>query len=389
MRPDQSRGLIIRAVIVLCSFILVVRLFYIQVVSDTYAQKSNNISTRIITDYPDRGLITDRNGKLIVFNADAFDLVVRMPMSNVSLDTARFCELLRITTAEFEEMIRKAKKTAYNGKAVFMKNLSAPDFARIQESLYAFGDFDIETHSDRKYSQPIAAHTLGYVAEISRRELEKDKSEYYVVGEYVGKSGLEQFYESSLRGQKGHSHFLVNNVGQIKERINDGLNDTKSIAGKAMEISIDVDLQAYGEELMAGRTGSIVAIEPSTGEILAMVTSPGYDPEQFAIKNLSRNYPKLVTDPSKPLMNRAVNAQYPPGSIFKLVMALIGLEEGVLTENTHFTCSGGFHYGGLTVRCHPHPSFPDLRYSLQTSCNAYYCNAFREILHQKKFDYLI
>ncbi len=386
MRPDQSRGLIIRAVIVVCSVILIVRLFYIQVVSDAYAQKSDNISKRIVTDYPDRGLITDRYGELIVFNADAFDLIVHIPMTHKNLDTSQFCELLEIDKPQFVEMARKAKKASYNGKAVFLKNLSAPDFARIQEGLYAFRDFEIETHSDRKYSVPIAAHTLGYVAEVSRRELEKDENEYYDVGEYIGKSGLEQYYEEALRGKKGHNFFLVNNLGQIKERINDGLNDTKSIAGQPIEISIDALLQAYGEELMRGKTGSIVAIEPSTGEILAMVTSPSYDPGQFAIKNLSENYPKLVTDPSKPLLNRAVNAQYPPGSVFKLVMALIGLEEGVLTENTHFSCSGGFHMGGLTVRCHPHPSYPDLRYSLQTSCNAYYCNAFREILHQKKFE---
>lgn len=385
MRHDQNRGIIIRVAIVLFSVILIIRLFYIQVVSDKYSKKSDNISKRIVTEYPDRGLITDRYGKLIVFNADAYDLTVRLPITHKHMDTAAFCNLLNISKTDFEVLMIKAKKTAYNGKSVFLKNLSAPDFARIQEGLYQFQDFEIETHSDRKYSQPIAAHILGYVAEISRRELERDKTEYYDVGEYIGKSGLEQFYEEQLRGIKGRNYFLVNNVGQIKERIDDGKADAKAIAGKALQISIDAALQAYGELLMKGKIGSIVAIEPSTGEILAMVTSPGYDPNQFALKNLSRNYPALVKDPSKPLLNRAVAATYPPGSVFKLVMALIGLEEGVITENTHFTCSGGFHVGGLTVRCHPHPSFPDLKYSLQTSCNAYYCNTFREILHQNKF----
>jgi penicillin-binding protein 2 len=385
MRHDQSRGLIIRAVILICALILVVRLFYIQVVSDTYAQKSDNISTRVITDYPDRGLIKDRNGDLVVFNADAFDLIVRLPMRDKQIDTIQFCHLLQITRDDYVETLRRAKKASYNGKAVFKKNLSTPDFARIQEGLYAFHDFEIETRSDRKYSHPIAAHAFGYVAEISRKELENDRSEYYDVGEYIGKSGLEQYYESELRGQKGRSYFLVNNIGQLKERISDSKRNSEAIAGKTLQISIDANLQEYGELLMKGKTGSIVAIEPSTGEILAMVTSPGYDPGQFAIKNLSKNYPLLVTDPSKPLLNRAVNAQYPPGSVFKLVMALIGLEEGVLTENTRFNCLGGFHFGSLTVRCHSHQSYPDLKYSIQTSCNAYYCNAFREILHQDKF----
>lgn len=385
MRYDQSRGIIIRIAIVASCLIIVVRLFYLQVVSNTYAQKSDNISKRIVTDYPDRGLVTDRYGNLLVFNADAYDLTVRIPGNVKNLDTAGFCELLQITDSQFMVMMKKARKSAYNGKGIFKKNLSSPEFARIQESLFSYPDFEIATHSDRKYSHPIAAHMLGYVAEISRRELEADVSEYYDAGEYIGKSGLEQFYEESLRGVKGRKYFLVNNLGQIKEKINKGRDDTEAIAGKALEVSISQPLQAYGEELMKGRTGSIVAIEPSTGEILAMVTSPGYDPNQFAIKNLSRNYPLLAGDPDKPLINRAVAAQYPPGSVFKLIIALIGLEEGVLTENTHFTCSGGFHYGGLTVRCHPHPPFPDLKYSLQTSCNAYYCNSFRAILHQPKF----
>ncbi|MBI1305522.1 MAG: penicillin-binding protein 2 [Bacteroidetes bacterium] len=385
MRPDQSRSIVLRLAVILGGLILIIRLFYLQVVSDTYAQKSDRISKRIITDYPDRGLMTDRNGELIVFNADAYDLVVHLPMREKNLDTLAFCELLQINPEDYGPLLKTAKDHSFNGKGVFKKNLNAAEFARIQEGLYEFTDFEIETHADRKYAHSIAAHVLGYVAEISRRELEKDESKYYDAGEYLGKSGLEQFYEQQLRGIKGRKHYLVNNVGQIKEKVNDGKDDTEAIAGSPLEISIDAILQEYGELLMSGKTGSIVAIEPETGEILAMVSTPGYDPDEFAIKNLSQNYPRLVMDPGKPLLNRAVAAQYPPGSVFKLVMALIGLQEGVLTEETHFSCFGGFHMGSLTVRCHPHPSYPDLKYSLQTSCNAYYCNAFREILHQKKF----
>ncbi|MFT4522043.1 MAG: penicillin-binding protein 2 [Bacteroidia bacterium] len=385
MRPDQQRSIVIQVAIVLCALILVSKLFHLQVMSDKYAQKADNISKRIITEYPDRGLITDRFGELIVFNEDAYDLVIHFSRNLKNFDTARFCDLLQIDTATFKKDLEHARKTMYNGKSIYKKNLSQPEFARIQEGLFPFPDFEIETRSDRKYHTPIAAHLLGYVAEISRRDLERDATEYYDVGEYVGKSGIEQFYEQELRGVKGQKYYQVNNLGQIKDRILNGKNDKDARAGKPLQISIDAALQAYGESMMVGKRGSIVAIEPATGEILAMVTAPNYNPEQFAIKNIGKNYSLLVNDPEMPLINRAVNSKYAPGSIFKLVMALIGLEEGVLTENTSFSCNSGFHIGGLTVRCHPHISHTNLKFSIQTSCNNYYCNAFREILHQDRF----
>lgn len=386
MTHNQTRSTIIRLVIVFFSLILISKLFYLQVISDKYAEKSARLSIRDVVEFPDRGFITDRNGEIIVFNEDAHDLVVHFPFRKKEFDIEAFCRLVQLSETEVEERLEKAKNSRYNGKGIFIKNVSASDFARIQEGLFQFPQFVIESRSDRKYKHNIAAHTLGYVAEISRRELERDEEEYYDIGEYIGKSGLEKYYEKHLRGVKGSQFYLKDNTGSLKERYNGGLDDTKAIVGKELTTSLDVLIQEYGEKLLAGKTGSIVAIEPSTGEILAMVTSPGYKPDMFAIKNLSKNYGRLATDKDKPLINRATTSMYPPGSTFKVAMALIGLNEGVITPNSRFSCNAGFHIGGLTVRCHSHAGMPDVKYSIQTSCNAFYCNLYREILHQDKFE---
>ncbi|MCB9261470.1 MAG: penicillin-binding protein 2 [Flavobacteriales bacterium] len=379
----NNRATVIKIAILLFAFVLIAKLFYLQIISDKYVEKSANISIRVITDYPDRGLIIDRNGEVIVFNEDAHDLVIHFPFDTSKIDMSSLAHLLKLSRDEVSQKFRSLK--SYNGKAIFIKNLEAADFARIQEGLHSFPQFALETRSDRKYKHNVAAHTLGYVAEISRTELENDKEEYYDIGEYIGKSGIEKYYETRLRGVKGKQYFLRNNAGYIKDIYKNGEFDSKSKVADAMHVSLDVLLQEYGEKLMEGKTGSIVAIEPSTGEILAMVSTPGYKPDMFAIKNLGKNYAALAADPNKPLINRAITSQYPPGSTFKTVMALIGLQEGVITPETRFTCAGGFHVGRLTVRCHPHFGSPDLRFSIQTSCNAYYCNVFREILHQDRF----
>lgn len=385
MTNNQNRSTVIRLIIVVFALILVIKLFYLQVISDTYAKKAASLSIRTVTEFPDRGLITDRNGEIIVFNEDAHDLVVHFPFQRNKFDIDAFCKLIKLSKEEVDERLATAYSTRYNGKGLFYKNLSSSDFARIQEGLFQFPQFNIESRSDRKYKHNVGAHILGYVAEISRHELDRDKEGYYDIGEYIGKSGLEKRYEKHLRGQKGKQFFLKDNTGKLKERYNDGQDDTKSKVGDELNISIDVLLQTYGEKLMEGKTGSVVAIEPSTGEILALVSSPGYKPDMFAIKNLSKNYAKLATDKSKPLQNRATSSMYPPGSTFKIAMALIGLQEGVITPSSTFSCNAGFHLGRLTVRCHSHAPRPNVRYSIQTSCNAFYCNLYREILHQDRF----
>jgi penicillin-binding protein 2 len=386
MNNNNKRGLVIRIIIVLVSVILVTRLYFIQVLDDTYVEAANRISRRTVTKYPDRGLIEDRNGKMIVFNDDAFDLMLNLPFKLKDFDVRSFCSLANISESEFHEKVADAKNNAYRGRAVFMKNISPDLFARIQEGLHKFPQFNIDTRTDRKYDDGVGAHVLGYVAEISKRELERSKSEYYDIGEYVGKSGMEQFYENDLRGVKGYAYYVVDHLGRIVEDFADGEQNTLSKNGSRLTSSLDIELQKYGEELMQNKIGSIVAIEPATGEILAMVSSPAYDPNMFSIKNIAKYYNALAADKNKPLYNRAVSAQYPPGSVFKLVMALIGLEEGVISPSTTFSCSNGFKVGSLHVRCHAHAPRPDLKYSLITSCNAYYCNTFREILHQNDFE---
>jgi penicillin-binding protein 2 len=386
MTHNQNRGAFIRIAIVFFALILVSKLFYLQVISDKYAEKAANLSIRAVVEFPDRGLITDRNGEVIVFNEDAHDVVVHFPFNKKDFEMADFCRLVDMEQEEVEERLVKAKNTRYNQKGLFIKNVSARDFARIQEGLFNFQQFSIESRSDRKYKHNVAAHTLGYVAEISRHELERDKDDYYDIGENIGKSGLENYYETLLRGQKGKQFFLKDNTGKLNEKYHDGEDDTKASVGKELKTSLDVLIQEYGELLIAGKTGSIVAIEPSTGEILAMVTSPGYKPDMFAIKNLGKNYTALATDKNKPLLNRATTSMYPPGSTFKVAMALIGLQENVINTNTRFSCHGGFHIGGLTVRCHSHAPSPTVQYSIQTSCNAFYCNTYREILHQDRFE---
>ncbi|MFT5723954.1 MAG: penicillin-binding protein 2, partial [Bacteroidia bacterium] len=382
MTHNQNRSTFIRIAIVLFALILISKLFYLQVISDKYAEKSANISIRAVVEFPDRGLITDRNGEIIVFNEDAHDLVVHFPFNKKGFKIVDFCRLVRMSQEDVEAQLKKARATRYNQKGLFIKNVSAQDFARIQEGLFKFPQFSIDSRSDRKYKHNVAAHTLGYVAEISRNELERDKEDYYDIGENIGKSGLERFYETLLRGQKGKQFFLKDNTGKLKEKYHDGADDIEAFVGQELKTGLDVLIQEYGEKLIAGKTGSVVAIEPSTGEILAMVTSPGYKPDMFAIKNLSKNYAALASDQSKPLLNRATTSMYPPGSTFKVLMALIALQEGVITPNTRFSCHGGFHLGGLTVRCHSHAPSPNVQYSIQTSCNAFYCNTYREILHQ-------
>lgn len=384
MSSLSRRGVVIRGIIVLVSMVLLTKLFALQVLDDEYVEAANRISRRTITLYPDRGLIEDRNGQIIVYNDAAFDLMLNFPFKVKDFDVEGFCELADMSKGEFDKRLNHARRNTYRGRAIFIKNLAPEQFARIQEGLHAFSHFNIETRIDRRYDDRVGAHVLGYVAEISRRELEKEESDYYDIGEYVGKSGMEQFYEKELRGEKGFEYFTVDHMGRIIDKIEDQSTNRRASNGARLTSTLDIELQKYGEELMQNKVGSIVAIEPSSGEILAMVSSPSYDPNKFSLKNLGKFYSQLSQDKTKPLLNRAVAAQYPPGSVFKLVMALIGLEEGVITPNTHFSCRGGFHAGGLHVGCHDHAPNPDLKFSIVTSCNAYYCNTFREILHQNK-----
>ncbi len=377
---------VIIAVVSTVSLIFLIRLFYLQVVDKSYTEFADQNAKKVLTRYPVRGLIMDRNNKLMVFNDVVYDLMVNIPTRLKDFDTAYFCELMNIEKTEFLDRLAYARTHAYMRKGVFKKNLDPSLHAKLLESMYAFGDFFIETRTDRKYKLPVGAHVLGYIGEISARELENQDEEYYNMGDYIGKSGIEQFYEVVLRGVKGEEIVLVDHLGRIKGSFADGKFDTESESGRFIISSIDLKLQEYGEKLMANKMGSIVAIEPSTGQILALVSSPSYDPNQFNIRNRGKTYPILSKDKNKPLYNRAVSAMYPPGSVFKVIQALIALEEGVISPDTRFPCNGGYRLGNLLVRCHPHSPNPDLEVSLSTSCNSYYCNTFKGIMQQEKFE---
>lgn len=372
---DQRPAVII-LVIFLISAVLLIKLFLIQVVDDSFLKKAERNAIQRVVDHPYRGLIYDRNGKLLVYNNPIFDLMV-VPKEFKIGDTTRFCQLFKIEKEKLIEAYNAAKTYSRVKPSPLIKQISTTDFARIQDFLVDYPGLFIMTRSVRSYPNATAPHALGYIGEISAGQLEKDSAKYYSQGDYVGLSGLERFYESELRGKKGVKYKMVNVRGIDKGPFKDGEYDTASVAGKNLTSTIDMDLQLYGEMLMAGKKGSVVAIEPKTGEILAMISAPFYDPNSLTGAEFSRTYRKLNNDPEKPLFNRPIMAMYPPGSIFKIVQSLIGLQKGILTPNTTFACNKSL------VACHNHPSPVNLFGAIRNSCNPYYHQAFRMIINQE------
>ena len=372
----DQRPAVILLVIFLLSGILLVKLFAIQVLDDSFLKRAESNAIQRIVDHPYRGLVYDRSGKLMVFNNPIFDLMV-VPREFHLKDTAKFCELFRISKEQLIEGYNSAKSYSKVKPSPLIKQLSNTDFARIQDFLVDYPGLFILTRSVRSYPSPTAAHALGYIGEISAGQLGRDTLSYYSQGDYVGLSGLEKYYEKELRGNKGVKYKMVNVRGMDKGPFKEGQYDTISIAGKNLTSTIDLDLQQFGELLMAGKTGSVVAIEPKTGEILAMISAPFYDPNQLTGAEFGKTYKVLNTDNSKPLFNRPIMATYPPGSIFKIVQSLIGLQEGVLTPNSTFACNKSL------VDCHNHPNPVNLFGDIRNSCNPYYHQAFRQIINRE------
>ncbi len=374
-----NRKYFVIAVVVLASLILIFRLFIIQVAEDTYRLSADNNVLRYVTQYPARGLIYDRNDKLIVFNQAAYDLMV-VPAQTSELDTALLCGLLDITIDSFRERMRAANEYSRRVPSVFMKQISAETYARLQERMFHYPGFYVQPRTLRKYTKPIASHILGYVSEVDAGITSRDP--YYKPGDYIGMLGIEEAYEKDLRGIRGVRIYLVDVYSRIKGSYADGRADTEAIQGKDIIATIDMDLQEYGERLMQNKTGSIVAIEPSSGEVLALVSAPGYDPGLLVGRERSANFIKLSSDTIfKPLFNRALQASYPPGSTFKPITGLIGLQEGVITPATTFGCSNGY----LFVGCHSHSSPLDLKYGISNSCNSYFCQTYRRILENPEY----
>ncbi len=373
----SERKFVIIFIFITVGVIFSIRLFILQVVDDKWKQMAARASERTITEYPARGLIYDRNGKLVVANTAVYDLMV-IPKEVKDLDTLALCELLEIDTALFRSQINEAKAYSRYKPSIFQKQIPASDYVNIAENLHRFNGFYGVPRTLRFYPKPVAAHSMGYVSEVTPSIIEKNS--YYERGDYIGANGVESIYEEALRGQRGKRYVLVDVHNNEQGPFAGGAIDTAAQSGKNLESSLDLDLQEYGELLMQNKRGSIVAIEPKTGEILTLVTNPNYDPNLLVGRVRGENYGKLSRDTLKPLFNRALMARYPPGSTFKLIQGLIGLEEGVIDEHTRFSCNGGYYYSGRRLGCHAHSSPVDLKFSVQTSCNAYYCNVFKRVL---------
>ena len=374
-----NRKYIVITLIILASLGLITRLFVIQVVKDSYRLSAENNVLRYVTQYPARGLIYDRKGKLIVFNQAAYDLMV-IPSQTTKFDTAGFCNLVGITAQTFNERMKAAVNYSRRAPSTFIKQVSGETYARLQEKMFLYPGFYVQPRTLRKYSKPVAAHILGYVSEVDESIIKKNP--YYKPGDYIGKSGIEEAYEKVLRGTRGVKILLVDVFSRVKGSFSEGKLDTLAVQGTDIISSIDLDLQEYGELLMKNKRGSIVAIEPETGEVLTLVSSPNYDPGLLVGRIRSENYSILLADTVKPLFNRALMASYPPGSTFKPMNGLIGLQEGVISQETAFGCDHGY----LFVACHDHSSPVALTGAISTSCNAYFCQTFRRVIENPKYN---
>lgn len=379
-RNLSDRKYIIIAIFIIVGIVYLIRLFYLQVFDESYILSAENNVLRPTTIYPNRGLIYDRNGKLLVYDEAAYDLMV-IPRQVKDIDTAEFCRLLNITDSAYSAKMTKAAKYSRYKASTFLAQISKEEFGYLEEKLYKFPGFYVQSRSLREYPYPIAAHTLGYIGEVSPREIESDP--YYRMGDYNGKSGIEKFYELELRGKKGVRIVMVDVHNRDQGSYKNGKYDTLSEAGKNLYLSIDADLQAYGEKLMLNKIGSIVAIDPNSGEILAFVTSPVYDPNLLVGRVRGDNYRKLASDTLKTLLNRAIMGNYPPGSTFKMVNALVGLQEGVLGKYTSYSCMGP---ASSPIKCtHDHVTPLQLQMAIEQSCNSYFWNVFRSIIMNNKY----
>ena len=365
--------------------ILIAKLFSIQIIEDKYKLSAENNTMVYATIYPTRGIIHDRNGNILVGNKVAYDLMVT-PKEVEAFDTLALCEVLDITPEfvreKMNEFYKNRRRIGYQS-VVMMKQIPPETFMKFAEVAYKFPGFRGQARSIREYPFNAGGNLLGYVSEVNSSYINRNPDEYKA-GDYAGMTGIEAAREKELRGEKGYNIWLRNSRNRIESRYKDGEMDKEAVPGDDITTTIDAELQKYGQMLMANKVGSLVAIEPATGEILALVSSPGIDVDQLA--NIGQHYNEISNDPYKPMFNRAVQASYPPGSVFKLVNGLIGLQEGVFTPETQYPCSMGYHFGRSKLGCHAHKSPLTFEESIMMSCNAYYCYVLRNILENPKYD---
>lgn len=380
----MERKNILIAGVVIVGLLLIIQLFNLQILNEEYKITAENNAYKYITSYPVRGLILDRNNNILVGNKNTYDILIT-PIEVKAFDTLALCKIFSL---EIETVREKLKEYRKNRRKIgyqtitFIKQVPSAQYSVFAEQAYKFPGFSGLPRTSRNYPFNAGANLFGYLTEVDNNFLSKNPD--YKRGDYVGASGLEQAYEDVLKGQKGYSILLRDVHNRIQSSFADGKYDVDAIPGKDIVATIDGHLQQYGEELMQNKVGSLVAIEPETGEILAIVSSPGIDIEKLA--NINKYYQEIINDPYKPMFNRAVMSAYPPGSVFKLVNGLIGLQEGVITPQTRYSCNMGYAYSSTRkLGCHAHPSPLDLTHSIMMSCNAYYCNVFKAIIENKRY----
>lgn len=376
------KKLLLSSIILITAFIYLGRLSYLQLIDSSNKNPLEDTAIKAVYDYPERGHIYDRNGELLVANQPSYDVMV-IPRDVKPLDTLEFCNLLRITEEDFKKKFKKAYTYSPRLPSVFVPQLSKLEYARLQEKMRKYEGFYIQKRSLRHYQTDVGANFLGYISEVNERDLQRNP--YYQSGELIGRQGVEQQYEETLRGQKGVKFIQKDRFNRVIGPYKNGMFDTLPVQGKDIYLTIDQQLQEYGEKLMQNKRGGIVALEPETGEILAMVSAPSYNPALLVGRQRSENYTRLYYDSiAKPLYDRGLIAQYPPGSPFKTLNALIGLQEGVIDENTTFTCYHGYRYGRSSfMGCHCNSgSRNNLNRGIYESCNAYFANVYRRIIEK-------
>ena len=369
------RKVLLPSLIIIVATLLVLRLFYLQIINDSFKLKSDNNAIKIKYDYPERGYIYDRNGKLLVANQPSYDIMV-IPRDLKNIDTLEFCQLLDITKEDYIEKIAKAKVYSPRLPSVFLAQLNKSEFAAFQEKIRKYEGFYFQKRSLRDYQVNFGANIFGFITQANEKLIAKNP--YYNSGDLLGKQGVEESYEEILRGIKGVKYYQKDKFNREIGSFKEGKYDTIAVQGEDINLTIDLELQKYGEELMINKRGGIVAIEPSTGEILALVTAPSYDPAILVGRQRSKNYTLLYRDSiAKPLYDRGLLAEYPPGSPFKILTGLVGLQERVIDFNTTFMCNHGFAYApGRFQRCHCGGGSRDLNVGIYKSCNAYFSNVY-------------
>ena len=385
----DKRKYILSGVIILVLVTYLCQIYNLQINNTDYKTKADSNAFYKKTLYPARGLMYDRNGKLVVYNQPSYDITF-VPREIKDIDTLELCKTLDISIDEFNDRMTRVKNRRINPgystytEQDFMTLLTGEEFARFQEKMFRFPGFYVRKRSIRQYNSTAAGVLLGDIGEVSQRTIEKDP--YYRIGDYIGLQGIEAAYEEVLRGKKGTEVLLRDARGRIQGKYQGGVLDTLAERGKDITLSLDIELQELGERLMQNKIGSIGAIEPSTGEILCMVSAPSYDPSLLAGRWRGKNHLALATDKSKPLLNRAIMGTYPPGSTFKTSQAAVFLQEGIVNTRTSFPCTGGFVFNNFRLGCHPHSSPISLAPAIATSCNAYFCWGLHKMFSSEKYN---